>query len=80
MQMYELPVLLGNIHKRNKEEWEQTRLLAYITAQVNSTKKLNMGDIIKFSWDNEELERDTSITKDEIARLKAKADSLIKIL
>jgi hypothetical protein len=48
MQMYEIPLLLSNIYKKNKESWEQTRLLGFITAQVNSTKKLNITDIIKF--------------------------------
>lgn len=33
---------------------------------------------MKFSWDNQK--EDTSITKDDIARLKAKADSLINTL
>ena len=32
MQMYEVEPLINNIHRKNKESWEQTRLLAYITA------------------------------------------------
>ena len=74
--MYELPALLSNIYKRNKESWEQTRLLSYITAQVNSTKKLNITDIMKFSWDAEKIKAETSITNDDIARLRDKAKQI----
>ena len=76
MQMYELEPLISNIHKRNKESWEQARLLAYITAQVNSTKKLKPSDIITFSWD-EDTTGDTSISNEDVQRLKNKAKQYI---
>ena len=75
MQMYELEPLITKIHKKNKESWEQTRLLAYITAQVNSTKKLKPTDIISFSWDNEVS--DTAISNEDVQRLKNKAKQYI---
>ena len=75
MQMYELEPLISNIHKKNKESWEQTRLLAYITAQANSTKKLKPTDIISFSWDNEVS--DTAISNEDVQRLKNKAKQYI---
>lgn len=75
MQMYELEPLISNIHKKNKESWEQTRLLAYITAQVNSTKKLKPTDIISFSWDNDTS--DTAISNEDVQRLKNKAKQYI---
>ena len=53
MQPYELEAVIENYHKKHKESWEQARLISYITAQVNSTKKLKPTDIIKFSWDEE---------------------------
>lgn len=77
MQMYELEPLISNIHKRNKESWEQTRLLAYIIAQVNSTKKLKPTDIISFSWD-EDSSGDTAISNEDIQRLKNKAKQYIQ--
>lgn len=58
------------------ESWEQTRLLAYITAQINSTKKLKPTDIISFSWD-EESTGDTAISNEDIERLKNKAKQYI---
>lgn len=76
MQMYELEPLISNIHRRNKESWEQARLLAYITAQVNSTKKLKPSDIITFSWD-EDVTGDTSISNEDVQRLRNKAKQYI---
>ena len=76
MQMYELEPLISNIHKKNKESWEQTRLLAYITAQVNSTKKLKPTDIISFSWD-EDSTGETTISNEDVQRLKEKAKQYI---
>lgn len=73
--MYELEPLISNIHKKNKESWEQTRLLAYITAQVNSTKKLKPSDIISFSWDEAS---DTTISNEDVERLKNKAKQYIQ--
>ncbi len=71
--MYELQPFINNMNKKNKENWEQTRLLAYILAQVNSTKKLSMTDIIKFSWDSDNENKVTSISNEDIERLKNKA-------
>jgi len=35
--MYEIEPLLSNIYLRNKDSWEQARMVAYIIAQTNST-------------------------------------------
>ena len=75
--MYELEPLVSSIYRKNKESWEQTRLLAYITAQVNSTRKLQPSDIISFSWDEETTTGDTSISNDDVQRLKDKARQYI---
>jgi predicted transcriptional regulator len=32
MQMYELEALISSLYQKNRESWEQTRLLAYILA------------------------------------------------
>lgn len=75
--MYELEPLVSSIYRKNKESWEQTRLLAYITAQVNSTRKLQPSDIISFSWDEETTTGETSISNDDVQRLKDKARQYI---
>lgn len=73
--MYELEPLLTNLHKRNKESWEQTRQITYVIAQTNSSKKLKPTDIMKFVWDDEDS--DTSISNEDIKRLKDKAKQYI---
>lgn len=49
------------IEEKNKSEWEQTRFISYIIAQVNSTKKLKPTDLIKFDWDEKKVSDDIDI-------------------
>lgn len=70
MQMYELQPILSNLYKKNKDSWEQTRLLAYMIVQVKTTQAIKQEDILKFAWDEKP---DTSITESEIEILKNKA-------
>lgn len=72
MQLYEAKALLKYSDYSSRDSWEQSRLVAYLIAQTNSTKKMKPSDIIKFSWDNEH-NGDTSISNDEIERLRNKA-------
>lgn len=74
--MYEIEPLISNIHKKNKESWEQARLISYVMVQCNSSKKLKPTDIIKFCWDEEDS-TSTSISNDDIRRLKEKAKQYI---
>ena len=62
MQMYELEPLISNLHRKDRNSWEQARMISYIIAQTNSTKQLSPTDIMKFDWD-EAKEKDTSISK-----------------
>ena len=80
MQMYELNTILSSLNKSIKNDWEQTRMIAYIIAQCNSTKQLKPTDILKFDWDNDDHNKQEIITKDDVARLKAKATSIAKTL
>ena len=72
MQMYELEPLISNLHKKDRYSWEQARMIAYVIAQCNSTKKLKPTDIMQFNWDNDTTE-ETSISNEDIKRLKEKA-------
>ena len=72
MQLYEAKALLKYSDYSSRDSWEQSRLVAYLIAQTNSTKKMKPSDIIKFSWYNEH-NGDTSISNDEIERLRNKA-------
>ena len=74
MQMYEVQPLITSMHLKHRDSWEQSRMIAYIIAQVNSRKKLNPTDIIKFAWDNEEeMNKETSMSNEDIERLRKKA-------
>ena len=50
-------------------------MLGYIIAQSNSTKTLKQTDILRFPWDEEE-KKDTSVTNEDMKRLRAKAKAL----
>lgn len=75
--MYEIQPLINNIYKNNRENWERTRLLAYIIAQINSSKRLNPSDIISFNWDVDDTISNTTISNEDIKRLKEKAKQYI---
>ena len=72
MDFIEVESFIDGLNRRNRESWEQTRLLGFIIAQSNSTKTLKQTDILRFSWDEEE-KKDTSVTDEEMQRLRAKA-------
>ena len=72
MSFIEVESFLDGLNRRNREAWEQTRLLGYIIAQSNSTKTLKQTDILRFPWDEEE-KKDTSVTNEDMKRLRAKA-------
>lgn len=76
MKFYEVNAALRYSHYAYKDSWEQARLIAYFIAQTNSTKRLDIEDVIKFYWEKEE--KHTSISKEEIERLKRQAAQYIK--
>ena len=54
MQFYEIDSLLDSYYMKHKDSWEQARLIAYITAQVNSKDRLTPEDIMKFHWEKDD--------------------------
>lgn len=72
MTFAEVRHFLDGLTRRNRESWEQTRLLGYIIAQANSTKSLKQTDILRFPWDEED-EKDTSVSDEDVKRLRALA-------
>lgn len=75
MDFAEVESFIEGLNRRNRESWEQTRLLGYIIAQVNSTKTLKQSDILRFPWDEEEPEekKDTHVSDEDVKRLRAMA-------
>ena len=73
MKMYEVLEYLASLHYSKKEEWEQARVIAFMIAQVNSSKKLKMKEVIPLPWDESEKEE---ISVEEVKRLTSKAKEL----
>jgi len=70
---WEINDIVDNLPYMDRNLWEGLRLNAYITAQVNSRKKLTPQDIAKFKWEQEDQqveEHITEISNEEIKRLK----------
>lgn len=78
MEFFEIKAILKYQHYANKESWEQTRFLAYLIAQTNSTKKIQISDIMKFPWDSES--NDNVVTKKEADELKERAKAMEQLL
>ena len=68
MKFYEIEALIENQWMKDKESWEQTRLQAYITAQVNSTKKIEMSDLLTFPWEKDIKVEDTQEDKEALMK------------
>lgn len=81
MTLTEVRHLLEGYERRKRDAWEQTRILGYITAQVNSTKKLKQTDILSFPWDQEVIKKKVvSVPDSEIERLRNKAKQVEQTL
>lgn len=71
MELYEVKAVMNYEYLAYKDSWEQSRLVAYMIAQTNSTKRLKLTDILKFQWEKEDA--DTAISNEDVARLREKA-------
>jgi len=76
IENYEINALMKYNYLNEKESWEQTRLISYLIAQVNSKKHLELADIIKFKWDVENDEKEI-VTKEEREELIKKANQYL---
>ena len=79
MEMFEIRSIIKHKHFKYKESWEMTRFIAWITAQVNSTKQIELQKVLKFPWEKETEDKNT-ITKEEIEALEEKAKQYQKFL
>ena len=71
MTWNELNQILDALDHKVRSDYEQTRLLVHSIYQVNSTKKLNTTDIIKFPWDKEEdfVDQENIMSKEDAEKL-----------
>ena len=75
---YEIAMLIRGLQIKEKDSWEQTRMIAYTTAQVNCTKRLKATDIMRFPWDEDSKGTDTVVSTEDMERLRLKAQNFIK--
>lgn len=73
MQDWEASLLLEQIKYADRAAWERCRFLAYVQASTWSKKKLKPGDLIKFAWEKDDLNDDTTISNEDIAALDAES-------
>ena len=80
LQNFEVELLYENLKYADRPSWEQNRLLAFILAQVNSKKKLEMTDIMSFPWDENYEEKNIEMSNEDRDRLREKAKAFEKLL
>lgn len=80
--MYELRALMKNSYLKVKDNWEIGRFISYIIAQVNSSKKITMDQLLKFPWeDNDKKNKEAQIvTKQQREELIRKSREMEKLL
>ena len=74
---------MNQLYRKHKDEWEAARMQAYLTAQVNSTKKLKPTDIISFAWESAiktATVKGQMMDRAEIERLKQQAQKFENLL
>lgn len=77
MQDYEVSDLIESLEFADRNLWEMTRLIMYQNIQMNTKKKIDIKDIIKFKWDTDQaIEQD--ISNNEVERLRKQAEAISK--
>lgn len=78
MEWYEIRTALKYQHYAFSDVWESSRMVAFYEAQTHSRQSLDLKSIYPFYWEDSEIEKeDTSISKQDIERLKKKAENYI---
>ena len=80
LQDFEVELLYENLKYADRPSWEQTRLLAFILAQVNSKKKLEITEILSFPWEENYEEKNIEMSNEDRDKLRAQAAMFEKIL
>jgi hypothetical protein len=84
MKPYELQIICDSLHLRIKDSWEQARMISYVTAQVNSKKRLRPNDLITFAWESTDQQQaqqqEPTLTMEDVKRIKKAAKEREKLL
>ena len=74
--MYEADLLLENAYMVDQAAAERMRMMCWMTAQVNSTKKLEPEDIISFSWEKKEKDPPRFLSNEEVEGMQSFAQQI----
>lgn len=77
LQDWEVYDIYNMLQYADAPQWEQTRWLMYVVAQVNSRKHLKLSDILQFAWDSDGSSAKTISTED-VERLRKQAKEIEK--
>ena len=77
---WEINILIDNIPYADRNQWEMCRQQIYITAQVNSKKKLKAKDIMEFAWEKPVKVKHEAPSNEEISKARNMAKSFENIV
>lgn len=79
LEDYELYAIYDNIQYTDFNLREMSRLICYVTAQVQSSKKLKPQDLWNLPWDNDTKKPVKPMSKEEFEQTSKMEDILKKI-
>lgn len=77
MELYEIEALIENLWMKDKESWEQTRTISYVTAQCQSTKPIDPKDMMTFPWEKGTRQEDTQEDRERIWKEMKEMENLL---
>lgn len=77
ISFYEIQALLKNQYYKEKEAWEQTRLLGFIIAKANGAKIKKAEDLMKFEWEIKEKAAPVFISEEKMEQYRNRAQAMI---
>lgn len=81
LEDWEVNTLIDLIPYADRNQWEMCRQQIYITAQVNSKKKLKAKDIMEFAWEQPvKVKAHETPTNEEISNARDMALSFEKMI
>lgn len=69
MPLWDLNDLIIGVSYKNRQQWEMVRTSSYLNMAPHC-KKIDMKKILPFKWDEEYDDVDTSISNEEIERIR----------
>nr|DAX48686.1 MAG TPA: Splicing factor 3B subunit 4 complex, splicing, RNA, protein [Caudoviricetes sp.] len=60
MDIFTMRILVQNLYLANRDDWERTRLSAYVSARTMGSKISSPQKFLPFGWDGKEIGEDTN--------------------